>query len=127
MMSPLHAKRPFHSASPLDYDVCVLLTRHLLYMPMNLSNTSTTIVTISLSSNTKFNAYVQSHANSNPVSSHQTNPVAFHLLSHATLPSALYHLLCVDTSVFYPILHIVPTSLNPYLLLLFDGPTLVTN
>ena len=37
-------------------------------------------------------------------------------------------LLFVNISVFHPLLHVVSTSLNQYILLLYDGPTtLVTN
>ena len=35
------------------------------------------------------------------------------------------HLLYVNISVFHPLLHVAPTSLNQYISLLYDGPTTV--
>ena len=124
---PFHTKRAIHLASPSDYDAYVLLTRLLHYELMILSNTLTTVATISHSSNTRSNAFrnafMLSHAkrHSNPVRPHPTNPVAFLLSSHTTLFFGLHLLSYKNTSVFYLFHHVVPAYLHLYLLLLFDG------
>ena len=86
-VTPYAPNEPFHSASPLDDDTYAFLTRLLHYELMNLSNTFMT-TTIAHSSNTRSSEFMLSHAmkHSNPVRPHPTNPVAFLLSSHATLP-----------------------------------------
>ena len=129
-VTPHILNEPSHSASLSDYDVYALPTRPSHYEQTNLYNITTTVDTISLSSNTKYNVFTPSHVlmHSNPVHPHLTHPVVFLLLSHTTLPLALYHLSFKNISTFSLLLNVALMSLNLHLLLPFDVlTTLVTN
>ena len=60
-VTPYIPNEPSHPASLSDYDVYALPTRPSHYEQTNLYNISTTVDTISLSSNTKYNVFTHHH------------------------------------------------------------------